>query len=137
MHGPPLRSGIAAGLHSPDGDRSAVDVLLAAEDLLFPRPALRAVEDHQVALAGGATVRVGGRLHEPLRDGALQAPVQHLALDHDPVGCVLPSSGASSRPDDEQVRTAPAEAVLALDTAAAVDDALQERLQQQLPTRLR
>ena len=35
-------------------------------------------------------------------------------------------------PDDEQVGAHPAEAVLALDAAAAVHDALQERLQQQL-----
>ena len=36
------------------------------------------------------------------------------------------------RPDDEQVGAAPAQAVLALDAAAAVHHALQERLQQEL-----
>ena len=42
---------------------------------------------------------------------------------------------AATGPDDEQVGAHAAQAVLALDPSAAVDDALQERLQQQLWTR--
>ena len=62
---------------------------------------------------------------------------KHLALD-DHFLCLpaLPGlrlrGGSHQRPDDQEVRSHPAEAVFALDPAPAVDDVLEERLQRQL-----
>ena len=55
---------------------------------------------------------------------------KHLAFDDEPAGPI------SLRPEDEQVGATATETVLALDAAAAVDDALQECLQEKLRTRL-
>jgi len=89
-----------------------------------------------VARRRRAPVCVRRGLLEPLRYRALQPPAQHLALDHDPVGRRVRPRGAGPRPDDDEVRAAATQTVLALDAPAAVDDALQKRLQQKLRPRL-
>ena len=78
-----------------------------------------------------APIHISGSLLQTLAYRPLQAAVQHLALDHEPILCVR-RRAAIPWPDDEQVGTAPAEAILPLDAAAAVHDALQEGLQQEL-----
>ena len=78
-----------------------------------------------------AAVHVAGRLRQPLAYRALQALVQHLALDHEPA-CGMRRRPGRLRPDDQQVGAPASQTVLPLDAPAAVDDSLQERLQQEL-----
>ena len=101
--------------------------LLTTENPVLPPRPLGAVEDHQVALNGGAASHVGPSLFNSLLNGAFKAPVQQLALDHRPAGV---SEIPSHRPDNQEIRAHPPQAILALDPAAAVHDPLQERLQQ-------
>ena len=84
-----------------------------------------------------AAVHVGARLLQTLAQRLFSAPVQQLALDHHRLQLRAGPAGRSrgspaNRPDDQQIRAHPTQAVLPLDAAAAVDDALQKRLQQQL-----
>ena len=58
--------------------------------------------------------------------------MEALALDD---GLRRVARRAVRRPEDEQVRSHSAQRVLAFDAAAAVDDALQERLEQELGAR--
>ena len=119
----------SASSHPPNGDRGLVVLpgrLLAPEDLLRPGPIPGPVEDHKVPLVGRATVHVGGGLLQALTNRALHASPQDFALDNEPLGVSI------GRPDDEQVGPAPSQPVLPFDASAAVDDPLQERLQQEL-----
>ena len=112
-----------------------IGAFVTAKDLVLPPLARVAVEDDQVARLSRTPVHVFGGLQQPFAYCALQAPVQHLALDHEPTRGVR-CRATGSRPDDQQIGAPPPQAVLALDAPAAVHDSLQERLQQELRTRL-
>ena len=84
---------------------------------------------HQVAFGGVAAVHVFGGLLEACRNRGIPAAVRQLAFDDD-AGAVV------GWPHDEQIRAHPTESVLPLHPTPAVDDALQERLQQKLRPRL-
>ena len=122
--------------HAPYGDPLPVRFFLPAEDLLLPRQAFRAVEDHQMALVRSGTVHVGSRLDQPFPQRFLEPPVPQIALDSGFLPPVrLPVIGRK-RPYNQQVGAHPAETVLPLDPAPAVEDPLQKGLQEQLWARL-
>ena len=83
-----------------------------------------------MASFGSATVHVGRDLGQTVADRSLQTGVENLALDHKER---LPFT---DRPDNQQVGASPAQAALPFDPAVAMDDPLQERLEQQLRARL-
>ena len=96
--------------------------------LVFPS-AVAGVDDDEVARFGGAAVHVGGGLLEAVVNSLLQAAAQDFEFDDELALAVV------LRPQNDQVGAPAPQAVLALDAAAAVDDALQERLQEQLRPR--
>ena len=73
-----------------------------------------------------ATVQVPSCLLDAIADRALEALAANLAFDRDPARL------AALRPDDEQVGASSSEAILPFHAPAAIDDPLQERLQQEL-----
>ena len=77
--------------HPPPRDRDGALGHVAAEDLLVPRPALGAVEDHQVPFRRPAAVHVGPRLLQTLAQGAFESPMKHLR-------CAPSASPGSPRP---------------------------------------
>jgi hypothetical protein len=82
------------------------------------------VEDDEVAFGAAYAVHVVFGLGEPFLQRLLDGAAQHLHFDDGALGA------ARVVPYDEQVCAAAA--VFAVDASAAVDDALQEGLQQQL-----
>jgi hypothetical protein len=113
-----------------------VVVVFLVPDLLFPGAFGVLVEEQQVGLCGSAAIGIVRRLRQTLGEDRLQRTAHQLQLEHN----ALQRSGepplAFERLLDEEVRTPPAEPVFSRDASASVDDALQERLQEQLRTGL-
>ena len=79
-----------------------------------------------MAFVGGATVHIARGLGQSLAECASQTVPQDLALDHEPPFALR------MRPRNQQFRAPKAQTVFPLDAAAAIYDALQVCLQQQL-----
>ena len=83
-----------------------------------------------------ADVHVGACLGKARAQSLLKAGVQHLTLDHGLLYIAWRCLVASRRPGYEQIRPHVAETALALDSSPAVENPLQEGLQEQLRARL-
>src|SRR5712692_2376483 len=93
-------------------------VLVTGKQLFLPWLARCPVKDHQMPFASRTAIHIRPSLFYPRGDRLLQALVEELEFDDDLLYTAL------IRPEHQQIRTHPAQAVLALNPPTAVDNTL-------------
>ncbi len=121
------------GSHAPDGDGNLVGPGVSAKDAGFPGSAGAQVEDREVAPGTAASIHAVGGLQLFLGDHGFQPGLvaDDLALD-DALHGAGSQSPPGQRPFDDEVGAPAGDGVLASDAAAALDDAVEVGLQDEL-----